>query len=395
MAGGTLGAERALAAPVSQNPDSIRGIKWRGAARPAQPGDTATTLTTRFDTVGLSHSTAVGALKDNHFKTAVLRVANLSDLPEGTTLTQRNDEVIDLLRELHLRGMRVYLWKRQWLQRGDVAWGAYPNHPGADEFITEMSALIERAKDEGIAGALQGVMPIETNLDNTAQVRERALYIAKGINDETGGWLKRHTLMVPGGGMGPYFKGIHNGGTTWLSQMKAQTGRFAFLYKHMPSQEGGVCKLETLNEAWRENVGYTAMTTVDVQIRFLRDRMGLADLEHYMHGNRAQFPNHTHVVFWGDVNEGIYALSALDDPRWNYNTARALHKLLVQQNHWHGYFLNLPFTDKNTPRPHLCGYMITVDQKTGALERNREMNRSGTRTVWWEWKNWANEDAVF
>ncbi|MFC9241587.1 hypothetical protein ACFTZK_34790 [Streptomyces decoyicus] len=396
VTGGTLGAESAAAAPVSQNPDSIRGIKWRGAHRTPQPGDTTTTLTARFDTAGLSYSTAAGSLNNNNFRTVVLRVANLTDLPRGTTLKQRDDEVIKLLRELNRRGMKVYLWKRQWLQRSDRPWGPYNKHPGAEEFVKEMSALINRARREGIASTLQGVMPVETNLNNSGEVRNRALYIAKGINARTGNWLKTHTLMVPGGGMGAYFKGIHNGGTTWLNQMKAQTGRFAFLYKHMPSQDLPFCKLGRLNDRWDYYVGYWAKTTVDRQISYLRNDMGLADLERYMHGHRAQFPNHTHVVFWGDVNEGIYALSALGSQApWNYNTARALHTLLVKRNHWHGYFLNLPFTYEGRAKPELYGYMITVDRQNGNRAKNHTTNRSGTHPIWWEWQNWANENAAF
>ncbi|WP_143196928.1 hypothetical protein [Streptomyces sp. CB00455] len=401
VAGGTLGAEPAVAlaaaaVPVSQNPDSIRGIKWRGAHRTPQPGDTSTTLTTRFDTAGLSYGTAAGSLNNNNFRTVVLRVANLGDLPQGTTLKQRDDEVIKLLRELNRRGMKVYLWKRQWLQRSDRSWGAYNKHPGADEFITEISALIQRARREGIAGALQGVMPVETNLNNCAEVRNRALYIAKGINALTGNWLTTHTLMVPGGGMGAYFKGIHNGGATWLSQMKAQTGRFAFLYKHMPSQAETFCKLGRHNRRWDFYVGYESRRSVEQQIQYLREDMGLADLERYMHGNRSRFPNHTHVVFWGDVNEGIYALSALDnEPRWNYNTARALHTLLVKRNRWHGYFLDLPFTYEGRAKPEVYGYMITVDKQNGTRARNHTINRSKTHTAWWEWHNWAYENAAF
>lgn len=401
VAAGTPGAETAeaapLAAPVSQNPDTIRGIKWRTARRPAQPGDTTDTFGVRFDTQGLSYRTAVASLFNNDFKTVVLRVANMSDLPRGTTKKQRNDEIIKVLGELNRRGVRVYLWKRQWLQRSDRSWGAYNRHPGADEFIADMSALIQRAKREGIAGSLQGVMPVETNLNNCAEVRNRALYIARGINARTGNWLKAHTLMVPGAGMGPYFKGIHNGGTAWLQQMRAQTGRFAFLYKHMISHPQSVCRLGRLNNQWLSNVGYEAKKTVDEQIRFLRTTMGVADLERYLHGHRARFPNHTHVVFWGDIGDGIFSMSALDNhPRWNYNTVRALHKLLVRQNHWHGHFFNFPFTYKGATRTDLWGYLITVDRKNGyARAKNHQWNRSKTHSVWNEWHAWSRENAAF
>lgn len=384
------------ASTLAQNPDAIRGLKWRGVQLTPGPDSK---FTARFDTRGLPYATAVFSLANNNFDTVVLRVANRGDLPSGTTRQHRDDEIIKLLGELHRQGVRAYLWKRQWFQRSGVtiSYQRPFSEAGADEFIEDMSRLINRARGEGIAGALQGVAAIETNLNNCAELRERALYVARGINAKTGGWLRSRTLMMPGAGMGPYFKGIHNGGANWLAQLKAQTGHFALIYKHMRSQDGGVCRLQSLNGQWDQQVGWNSARTPEQQIAFLRTTMGISDLEWYFRTNRAAYPDHTHVVFWGDLGDGVAGLSARDgQPQWNYNTMRALHRLLVKSNRWHGYFFNFPFAREGATGQDIWRYMITVAADGSNIrKKNWAPNRSNTHRVWNEWHMWPQENAVF
>ncbi|MEU4745732.1 hypothetical protein AB0G02_35435 [Actinosynnema sp. NPDC023658] len=217
-----------------------------------------------------------------------------------------------------------------------------------------MSGIINRAKSEGLT-SLQCVMPIETNLENTAQVRECALHIAKGINANTGNWLKTHTLMVPGAAMGGYFTNIHQGGSRWLADMKSQTSYFAFIYKHMKSQEEN--RLARYNERWKYYVGLESTSTAQDQIRFLRQDMGLSDLEYYSRQHKAQFPRHTQVVFWGDAADGVSYLSNLGKPH-DYTTMRALHTLLVKTNNWRGY------TPANHVTPQTPPTLLTVGPPT-------------------------------
>ncbi|MGM1058392.1 hypothetical protein [Saccharothrix sp. Mg75] len=386
------GQERAF---LAQSPDAIRGLKWRGAMLAPAPN---VKLTARFDTRGLPYATAAFSLANNNLDTVALRVANMADLPDGTTKRQRDDEVIKLLRELHRQGVGAYLFKRQWFQRSGViiSYQRPFTEAGADEFIDDMSRLITRAREEGIAGALRGVAVIETNLNNCAELRERTLYVARGINDRTANWLRSRTLLIPGAGMGPYFKGIHNGGEAWLSQVRAQTGHFALIYKHMPSQANGVCRLESLNDQWDDAVGKTAAKTPEQQIQFLRATMGISDLEWYFRIHRAEYPNHTHVVFWGDDGDGVAGLSARGDQPWNYNTMRALHRLLVKANRWHGHFFNFPFTREGATEHDIWRYLITVaGDGSNTRRKNWAWNRSGTHRIWDEWHMWSQENAAY
>ncbi|WP_424187774.1 hypothetical protein ACOBQX_08200 [Actinokineospora sp. G85] len=380
----------------AQSPDAIRGVKWRGVQLTQPPNPK---FSVRFETRGLPYATAAFSLANNNLDTVVLRVANMGDLPAGTTRRQRDDEIIKLLRELHRQGVNTYLWKRQWFQRSGVtiSYQRPFTEAGADEFIDDMSRLVNRARTEGIAGSLHGVAAIETNLNNCAELRERTLYVARGINARTGNWLRSRTLLMPGAGMGPYFKGIHNGGVTWLTQLKAQTGHFALIYKHMRSQDGDVCRLQGLNGQWDQQVGWDAAKTPEQQIGFLRSTMGISDLEWYFRTHRAAFPDHTHVVFWGDLGDGVAGLSARDgQPPWNYNTMRALHRLLVKANRWHGYFFNFPFAREGATGQDLWRYLITVSSDgSNTRKKNWAPNRSGTHKVWDEWHLWPQENAVY
>lgn len=146
--GSTLGATLDPAAPGKeikqaaavnvQSPDDIRGIKWRQVHR----GTAADSFGVRFDTQGLSYPTAAAALRNNGFRTVILRVPNMGVLRPGTPKVERDNDIIRMLKA---------------------------------------SELINRARQNNVT-ALQGVTPIETNLNNSQEVRERALYIARGIN---------------------------------------------------------------------------------------------------------------------------------------------------------------------------------------------------------------------
>ncbi|MDQ3405187.1 MAG: hypothetical protein M3548_17650 [Actinomycetota bacterium] len=361
----------------AQNPASIHGLKWKTEWWGGEPDH----LGIRFATAGLSYATAAYSLQNNGFRTVTLRMLADPDLTEiNRTRAQRDSEVMKLLRELNRQNINVYLYQRVWLQRDGRLTA------NADKFVNDMSGIINRAKSEGLT-SLQGVMPIETNLENTAQVRERALHIAKGINAKTGNWLKTHTLMVPGAAMGGYFTNIHQGGSRWLADMRGQTSYFAFIYKHMKSQEEN--RLARYNERWNHYVGLQSTSTAQDQIKFLRQDMGLSDLEYHSRQHKTQFPRHTQVVFWGDAADGVSYLSILGKPH-DYTTMRALHTLLVKTNNWRGYFFNFPFTNAAAKGHDLWKYMITVNAQTNERARNTAYNPSRTHQVWGEWQNWAN-----
>ncbi|WP_129312254.1 hypothetical protein [Streptomyces sp. L2] len=373
---------KAAAANCPQHPSDVRGLKLLGTYVGPQPDD----LGLRFETQKLPYSTAAGVLANNGFRTVALRVAAKEDLHSGQTIAQRDAEVIKLLRELNRQHTNVYLYEREWFQRKD---GPAAKYPGADAFIRDMSNIVSRAKKENLRW-LRGVMPIETNLNNTWEVRERALYVARGINARTGNWLKTHTFMMPGAGMGNYFKDIQKGGVAWLNLMRGQTGCFSFIYKHMRSQPAAVNDLAKYNDRWKYYVGLRSETTVDRQVKFLQSDsvFGLGDLAWYMQHYKSKFPNHANVVFWGDAADGVSFLSQLDS-RYNYNTLRALHQVLVKSNRWLGYFFDMPFGKKGAQGHDLWKYQILVGP-LGGRDRNMAMNRSGTHTVWDEWHAWAN-----
>lgn len=133
------------AAGGALGPDAIRGRKWRGAQLTPPPNPE---LTARFDTRGLPYATAAFSLANNNLDTVVLRVANMADLPDNTTKRQRDDEVVKLLRELHRQGVKTYLFKRQWFQRSgiNISYQRPFGEAGADEFIDDMSRLVNRAR---------------------------------------------------------------------------------------------------------------------------------------------------------------------------------------------------------------------------------------------------------
>jgi hypothetical protein len=162
----------------------------------------------------------------------------------------RNAAIADTLKGIrnHAMSWHVFLWKREWFERS----GASANR---GEFETEMSEIINAAKNGGYDDILEGVMPIEVNLETSASVLKYAVEASNAINSQTANWLKRKTFLFPGAGMGAYFRGIRdawdgvklsgvNKQANFFENIKLETRRFSFILKNMPSQPADVCALD-------------------------------------------------------------------------------------------------------------------------------------------------------
>ena len=396
------------------DPQSIAGLKWKHTGSPAAQ--------VSFETAGLDYAEAAQGLVDNGVTDIVLKVAEMKILPAGTTIQQRDAEVIAMLGAIQnasaqnaSTAMNVYLWERKWMQRG----GSDPTtDKGGQDFCDEMGGLINKAKAAGVDDVLQGVAVIENNLVSAHQVRERALFVATEINRQTADWLKGRDLFFPGAAMGSYFKGIQYGQQNWLAAMQAQVGYFSFIYKHMKSQAAGACSLAPAYADWDVTVGRKSNVSVPLQQAYLRGAMGVADLEGYLGANRAAFPTVCNAVFWGDSGDGITGMSSAN--------VQAVHGILRGANGWRGSFLDLPYgaavggggggggvsgggggsTSTGTGTSTSTGItltgkkdyfkmVLTVNQTTGEIAKNTA-DTYGTRskiapamTVWEEWERWS------
>lgn len=359
-------------ARVPQPPQLIEGVKWKNEG----PSDAATSV--RFETRGLSYAQGAANLHSNGIHTVVLKVGELKIFPSGTTIAQRDAEVIALLQALkgHHPTVRVYLWTRRWMQRS----GSYQS--GAEEVASEFSSLINQAKAAGVDDILEGVCPIETNLETSYQTLERALFTVQRINTYTGGWLTNKTFFMPGAGMGAYFVGIHNAYPGFFHQMSSGVKHFAFIFKFYKSQDVDVCSLGALNDAWIANFGNGSTTNVDQRVAWLRstDGMGVADLETFINANRAAYPRLANVIYWGDSGDGMDVMTR--------QSIQACHRLLVQSNGWTGAFFNMAYgaiQDAGQGRTRFC---LQVDTNTLGVVKNFTQNDKNTMTVWEEWRRW-------
>ncbi len=211
---------------------TIQGAKWKNEMNGQDDAKSA-----KFETEGLTYDQAAKGISDAGIKSIVLKIAELKIMPAGTTLAMVHQEVIDMSKALKKYNVDVYLWQRQWLEKSGK------DNGGADEYVDELAIIITKLKTAGVDDAVKGIAIIENNVETSESVLKYTLSITKKINDKTNGWLKNKTFLMPGAGMGPYFKGIDTSpsSNTFFSELSKQVNVFSFIYKHMESQDANVC----------------------------------------------------------------------------------------------------------------------------------------------------------
>jgi hypothetical protein len=382
------------------SPNDIRGVKWT-------PKDEAKAGVLEFDTAGLPLDRFLDLLHDRGINSIVMKVVDLDNqIPDSVgnraqKKAIRNAAIADTLKGIrsHARPWHVFLWKREWFERS----GAGVNR---GEFETEMSEIINAAKSGGYDDILEGVMPIEVNLENSASVLKYAVEVSSAINSQTANWLQGKSFFFPGAGMGSYFRGIQNAwGDVTLSgvskqrnffeTIKLQTRRFSFILKNMPSQPAEVCALDrysasfvedgVMKKGWDELggellAGYaTAAQAAAARYTFQNETMGFRDLRAFVNRNNANYPFVTDVIYWGDANEGMTANTR------SKHFHQTFHRLMTEQNNFTGHFTYYPVLNE-------AGDAFSNFELRKHLFQVRTVN--GVRTIqprgtaWENWQGW-------
>jgi hypothetical protein len=382
-------------------PHDIRGVKWT-------PKDEAKGGVLEFDTGGIPLSTFLDQLHNRGVNSIVMKVVDLDNQIPDTVgnlaqkKAKRNAAIASALKGIksHSKPWHVFLWKREWFERS----GAGVNR---GEFETEMSEIINAAKSGGYDDILEGVMPIEVNVETSAAVLKYAVEASNAINSQTANWLKRKTFMFPGAGMGAYFRGIRDAwgdvrlsGVTkqanFFENIKLETRRFSFILKDMPSQPAAVCALDRYSPSFVENgvmkkgwdelggellAGYsTQAQAAAARYTFQNETMGFRDLRAFVNRNNATYPFMTDVIYWGDANEGMTT-----NTRSKY-FHQTFHRLMVEENDFTGHFTYYPVLNEEGNALsdfNLRKYLFQVKTINGAPT----IQPRGTG--WDNWKGWT------
>jgi len=389
-------------------PSEIRGIKWT-------PFQEAKTGVLTFDTAGLPMADFLDQLHERGVNAVVLKMVDLENQipdsvgPPPVKLAKRTAGLLEALQSLraHPQPWHVFVWKRNWFEKN-----GRPND-GGDEFIQEMSELIQAAKQAGCDDILEGVMPIEINVESTPRMLKFALEAAHGINARTDGWLRGKTLLFPGAGMGGYFHGLTSAWDdvelsgltkepTFYETMAKEVRGFSFVLKNMPSQPAKSCGLDHYNEPFTENgtawTGWNALggekngglaegaegaDPAAIRYQFLNGPIGFQELRQFLREHQTAYPALANVIYWGDANEGMTAnqRSQFFHQTW--------HQLLVTENGWGGHFTYYPALNKagdTHSQFDLRKFLFqvkTVDGKNQLVARG---------TGWKNWQGWPHAD---
>lgn len=218
--------EDPTATDAALGPGLVRAVKWKQEMAEQDKAKSA-----RLETHGLSYAQAAGALLSTGVTDVVLRIPDRDLFDDDKELARWDDELVKMIAALRQANpdVRVYLWKRQWLQVRNAQGNVVDTH-GEKELASLVAKVVQRAKEKGVADVLAGVAPIETNIVDAASTRRLALKTAREVNEMTGGWLEKKTFLMPGAAMGGYFAGIDEGGGTFFDKMAKEVKRFSFIY---------------------------------------------------------------------------------------------------------------------------------------------------------------------
>ena len=417
-------------------PTQMHGVKFKhpGGDQTGPDQSIAKSCDYQKGTAGRSYRSVFENLHGNGIYHLFIKFPQPNQVPKTCTESKLTNEIIVALRamtnlnqdlEAGEQPMRAWVWERDWF------WDDSPDdndptpptddncHPDPDkdkgycDFVRDMARVIERAQDAGVSEPLEGIAPIETNLPGSERVREFALQLAKDINARTNGWLRTHTLLFPGGGMGSWFRNIGGSepdfaeGTQFLNSIAAEVKYFSFIYKWMQSHDGNVCKnLEPYYHGtsraenpedgtylWKEEIHHTR--TFDEQRSYIEGVLGFGDLAAFIRDVRARdaaYADVANVVFWGDSGDGLLQM--------NRTNVQLMHSLLVDQDGLGqpGHFFDFAIIGADESTGKERSKHVLLDRGSEVIQNHNEARRergADGMTVWEEWHSWRNPDAAY
>ena len=170
------------------------------------------------------------------------------------------------------------------------------------QFIKDFSDFINLAKEYGVDHLIAGIRLGEHGNDGRNYMLDFAIRTARGINNNTGGWLReKGGYEMSGDDYGRMFKDIQNQplSSTFFQEISMETAWFAFCYKAF-GVSGAISGL-----------GYNTQT-LHGWTEGLLEGMGLADLISFLHDHRDQYPLHANVVFIGDSGDAMRQIGNLE-----------------------------------------------------------------------------------
>ncbi len=379
--GGDAGDGAAGEAGLPGEPGAIHGFKLQCAQIPDAGADAADTEQCaspfRFETGGLDYADAVAGFAAKKLEDIVIKVCDIKDSSsdqcpldaDGGPIDQatRNAAIVEMVQAFknatdptnpaYVAGYspRIYLWERIWM------WNHGALTTGDSDFATDMSGVITALVDQNLDSIVRGVGNIENQLPDTESTLDEAEKVATLINQGTGNWLTRHTLLFPGSGDGAWFDSIDRqpSSAAFFANMAGQVNGFAFIFKNMPvsknctgANDGGednpLCAKGYVgggDDIWKKYSqdfvecltkeqqlttpkyhGNFDCTTDEGKKAYLltsssQGGLGLADLQTFLASDCGLHPSLANVLFWGDSGDAFAEMSA--------SNVRVLHQILV------------------------------------------------------------------
>jgi hypothetical protein len=237
------------------------------------------------------------------------------------TPAQRVEVLIDFLSRMEkakaagkIKGsVRFILHQRIWFRPGDRPRRVRMREERIVSFATDMAEVINRAREKCLDHWIAGIRLGENGNPDMTSYLSILPRLAKGVNDQTDGWLHKHVFLANGGGMGAEFSGISGVAGDFFQAISKETGGFAFGYKVMQLHSK---ELRFIPEAMAAS---TCASDRQCDVNSSRDwsyylgqSLGFNELKDTIRKYHATYPRVANVVFVGDSADAVVQLTDAD-----------------------------------------------------------------------------------
>ena len=285
---------------------------------------------------------------------------------EDYTPAQRGEVLIDFLSKMQeakeagsIKGsVRFILHQRIWFRPGDKPRRVRMRERRIIAFATDMAEVINLAREKCLDHWIAGIRVGENGNPDMSSYLPVLPRLAKGVNDRTDGWLRKHFFLANGGGMGAEYAGISDVASSFFEQISKESGGFAFGYKLMQHRSRELRYIPDImaTSQCASNRQCDINSSGDWSY-YIGQSLGFNELTATIRKYHASYPTVANVVFVGDSADAAVQLTDAD-PKLGIEDRpafTALKGLWPHEAGWRGRVFMNGFISRSDIPPHEDG----------------------------------------
>lgn len=258
-------------------------------------------------------------------------------------------------------------------QNNDVEFFLHSRVNDIDEYINDMSAVINLAKQEGTTDKIAGIMIGEHESGKADKTLEKGLKIIDGINAKTDNFLQDKAVTLHGNNFGANFTGIRDAveKIDFFGEVSQKCKYFSFAWKYF-DMRGAI---------------YAEGDTSDIGVweSHMKDNLNIRELQQVLLENKEEYHEYANCIFVGDCMDGLESMLTDDKREHRVIMVQAL-KNVCEEFGFYGFIFEKPFENRDTIENLSARGFWKYQEESGELLVQNSL-------LWWI--DWFNQVAVY